>query len=714
MRTLAKRSAILAMAAFVALLLVPVSAWPQVTKADEIEYPPLPEFEVPEPTRVELANGMVLILVEDHELPLIDAVARIRTGQRLDPSGLAGLASLTGEVMRSGGTERMGGDELDEFLEGRAASIESSSGIDAGRAAMSCLKEDFGEVLELFADVLRRPVFDENKIAVAKNQINAAIARQNDDALGILFREFGEVVLGSDSPYTRPDTYTSVARITRDDLKAFHGRYYHPNNIVLGLVGDFETDEVVEQVRNVFGDWRSGAESGRFEGGYRTEPTPGVFYVEKSDVTQSSIVMGHLGVRKDNPDYYAIEVFNEILGGGFSSRLLNRVRTQKGLAYAVNGSLGSGWDREGRFQLFTTTKTETTGAAIEALILEARRIAGDEPPTQSELERAKQAILSSFVFTSDSSRKILGQQLDYEYYGYPLDWLERYIDGIREVTLEQVQAVGARYVKADEFSIVVVGPREGRDRPLEDFGPVTELDITIAELEAAVTEATPEMLARGSELLAAAIAAHGGAETLKSFESVRQRASAVATTPGGPMRVEIDQLVVYPDRLRQALTLPQGTLVQVVTPTSAFVQTPAGIQPLEGDRRESLADGLHRTLPVFLRAAAEGSVEAAAVGAGDVGGVAVEYLRLTREGERFQVAVDPVAGRILELTFRGTDLTGTPGEVRQVYANFRAVGGLTLPFSVEATFEGDPYLSSTISEALVNEEVDEALFEPTE
>ena len=136
----------------------------------------------------------------------------------IEPSGLAGLATLTGEVLRTGGTEELGGDAIDEFLEGRAASIESSIGMDAGRASMSCLKEDFEEVLELFADILRRPVFDENKIAVARNQINASIARQNDDALGILFREFGKVVLGSDSPYTRPDTYTSAARITRDDI----------------------------------------------------------------------------------------------------------------------------------------------------------------------------------------------------------------------------------------------------------------------------------------------------------------------------------------------------------------------------------------------------------------------------------------------------------------------------------------------------------------
>ncbi|MCZ6506458.1 MAG: pitrilysin family protein, partial [Acidobacteria bacterium] len=603
-----------------AIVLTPLAAAAQVTKAHEIEFPPLPDFEVPQPTRLELDNGLVLVLVEDHELPLIDAVARIRTGQRVDPADRAGLASLTGEVMRTGGTETRSGDESDEFLEGRGASIEAEIGIDVGSAAMSSLEEDFVEVLGLLAEILRHPVFDQGKLEVAKNQANTAIARQNDSPQAILFREFAKVLLGEESPYTRPDTYTSIASITRDDLLAFHQQYFQPNNIILGIVGDFDTEEVVEQVKAVFGDWPAGAMVEKFEGGYRTEPSPGVAYVEKNDMTQSMIVMGHLGVRRDSPDFYAIEVFNEVLGGGFSSRLFSRVRSQKGLAYAVSGSLGSKWDREGRFQLFTTTKTETTGAAIEALILEARNVAGDEPPTEKEVTRAKQAILSSFVFTSDSPREILDQQLTYEYYGYPLDWLARYIDGIRAVTTEQVQAVGRRYVEPEAFAIVVVGPTEGRDRPLEDFGPVTAVDISIPALETDAAEATPETIARGGELLAAAIEAHGGAEAFAGFVNIRQKVSAAATSPGGELQVEIDQFVVYPDRLRQEVTLPQGTMVQVITPDEAYMQTPAGSQPLVGQRRDSLVGSLHRKLPVLLRRATEGGIEAVAGDAGEVGG----------------------------------------------------------------------------------------------
>jgi len=715
MKQITKSGLLLALApALLALSLTPAAVTAQVDRPEELEFPPLPEFEVPQPTRVELDNGMVLILIEDHELPLVDLVARVNTGQRLDPADKAGLAGLTGTVMRTGGTSAMSGDEIDEFLEGRAASVETGIGIDAGTASMSCLTEDFDEVLEIFSQVVRSPIFDEDRIAVAKNQINAGIARQNDNPQQILFREFAKVTRGADSPYTRPDTFASIASIEREDLQAFHAAHFHPNNVTVGVVGDFDSDAMIAKIEAAFGDWPRGPASEEFVGGYKTAPTPGVFYVERNDVTQSSILIGHLGVRRDNPDYYAIEVFNELLGGGFVSRLFTRVRSQKGLAYAVSGSLGSNWDREGTFQLFTTTKTETTGAAIEALILEASNVASDEPPTEAEVERAKRAILASFVFTSDSSRKILGQQLTYEYYGYPLDWLARYIDGIRDVTTEQVRQVASRYVKPENFTIAVVGPGEGRDRPLEDFGPVTALDITIPEPEAPEVAATPESLARGEELLATAIEAHGGQEALAAFSNVHQKASAVASMQGQEQRVEVDQLVVYPDRMRQAVVLPQGTMVQVVTPAVAFMQTPMGVQPLPATRRDSFAGGLRRTLPVLLRAATEDGVGAQALETGEVGDRAVHYVRVESGGEKLELAIDLEDGKILELVYKGTDFSGTPGEIRQQYSDFRPVGDLTLPFMVEATFEGEAYMRSTIVEASVNNEIDESLFEMPE
>ncbi len=450
----------------------------QVTEVEELRFPALRDFPIPRPERLVLANGMVVMLLEDHELPLVEATARIRTGSRFEPAEKAGLASLAGTVQRTGGTTAMASDALDDFLESRAASIETGIGVDSGTASLSCLAEDLPQVLRAFADVLRRPAFEPAKLEVAKAQLRSALARQNDDPQDILFREFGEIVYGADSPYARTETLASVAAVTRDDLVAWHGRFYHPNNVVLGMVGDFDRDALLALLDELLGDWASGPATPTFEGGIDSDPPPGVFAVPRDDVNQSSIAMGHLGIRRDAPDYYAVQVLNELFSGSMASRLFAEVRTRQGLAYAVSGGVGSDWDHPGLTRLFMTTKTGTTARGIQALLDEARRLL-TEPPTEEEVSKAKQSILAAFVFNSDSTRKVMGQQLTYELHGYPLDWLARYAAGIGAVTVEQVRQAAAARLQPDRFAILVVGPEEGRDRPLEEFGPVAEVDVTI-------------------------------------------------------------------------------------------------------------------------------------------------------------------------------------------------------------------------------------------
>ncbi len=466
---------------FLALLAVSFSpAAAQVERVDQLRFPALPEQQIPTPERVVLDNGLVVILLEDHELPLVEAIAMVRTGARLEPRDKAGLAELTGDVLRTGGTRNMTGDQLDDLLESRAATIETRIGESTGSGSMSCLTKDFPEVLRLFAEVLLHPAFDPVKLEVAKNQVIAGIARQNDDPLQILFREFEELVYGPESPYSQEPTYASVAAIGRDDLVAWHGRYFHPNRAILGLVGDFTKSDVLARVREAFGDWPRGPEPEAAEIAYRPRVTPGVYFVEKSDLAQSSVAAGYLGIEKDAPDFYAVEVMNQVLSGSMGSRMFSNIRTRKGLAYAVFGQVASDWDHPGVTTLFLTTKAPTTGAAIAALLEEARNMVA-QPPTDEEVAKAKQAILSSFVFNSDSPRKILTQQLTFEYFGYPLDWLSRYRHGIEAVTTAEVRAAAVKHLRPQEFAIMVVGPAAGRDRPLSDFGPVTAVDIAIPE-----------------------------------------------------------------------------------------------------------------------------------------------------------------------------------------------------------------------------------------
>lgn len=467
-----------ALALVLALVLaLPAAGAAQARRAEDLRYPALRSFEIPKPERIVLDNGLVVMLLADRELPLIEATALIRTGTRLDPADKVGLAEIAAEVVRTGGTTKMTGDQLDEFLESRAAVVEVRATRDLTEASLSSLRDDFPDVLKIFADVLRRPAFDERRLEVSRTRAVASVSRRNDEAFEILDREFNKIIYGADSPYGRTKTYATLEGIRREDLAAWHAEHFHPDRIVLGVVGDFDRDEVLRQVREAFGDWPRGPAWKPAEVPYRKAPSPGVFYVEKNDMTQSYVAMGHLGVLRNDPDYHALEVLNQIFSGSSSSRLFNSVRTRKGLAYAVYGGVQSEWDHPGQAMLFLTTKTQTTGAGIEALLEEARNLKA-QPPTDEEVEKARQGLLNSFIFQADSARKVLRQQITYEAYGYPLDRLSRYLEGIKTVTADQVRQA-ARHLRPEEFAILVIGPAEGRDKPLTAYGPVTPVDISL-------------------------------------------------------------------------------------------------------------------------------------------------------------------------------------------------------------------------------------------
>ena len=694
----------------VLLLTLATPAPAQVTDADDIDYPPLPESIVPQPQRVVLDNGMVVMLLEDHELPLIDAQAIIRTGDRWEPADKIGLAGLAGQVQRSGGTENMPSDQLDDLLEDRAASIETGIGTSRGSASMSSLRDDFPEMLRVFADVLRYPAFEQDKIDVAKNQITAGIARQNDNAEQIIGREFRELIYGSDSPYASSATYDTIDSISRDDLIAWHRRYYHPERIILGLVGDFDAKEALALVEDVFGGWPRGPEVQEPAVEYRQQPNPGVFYVEKNDVTQAFIRLGHLGITRDNPDFYAVDLMNQVLGGSFAARLFSRVRSQKGLAYGVRGQVGSQWDYPGLSVLWMSTKTETTAAGIDALLEEVGKMTS-EPPTDEEVRKAKAGILNSFVFRADSASKILGQQLTYEYFGFPLDWQDRYRKGIEAVTTAEVRSAAEKYLHPEQFSILVVGKKDGMDRPLSDFGEVQMVDITIPEPSTAAVAATPAAAKRGRELIAKAVEGIGGAARLDTLETFRTEAAMEAITPQGGMQVTMRAAIVLPDRMRWELALPFGKMVQVLNGDASFAETPGGAQPLPEAQRKDLEKSLRRLAPVLLRHRDAEGFSAVATGAAEVDGTSVELVHVELEGDTNTLGIDPETGRILSIRYRGSNLAGVPGDLMQQFSDFREVDGLVLPFASVTTFNGEPMLNGTVNSSQLDGAIEDAEFE---
>jgi zinc protease len=733
-RTLSRRLSRVCVAAGTALLMLVSagSAHAQATKPNELKFPPLPEFKVAKPTRFVLDNGLVVMVMEDHELPLVNVTVRIRTGSLLDPADKVGLGPLAADMLRAGGTTSMKPDALDEFLEGHAASIDTGIGADSGSGSMSALKADVPDVMRVFGDVLRHPAFDPDRLKIAVNELNAAISRKNDEPSGVMSRAFSQVVYGKDSPFAREQTYATVAALTREDLVAWHAKYLQPNRIILGIVGDVTVEEAKALVTKVFGDWKKGPPAAEKFPAPRPDSPAGVFEAVKDDSTQSFIAIGHQGslVRLTNPaDYYAVEVLNEVLSGGFTSRLFSSVRTAKGLAYSVSGSVGSHWVRVGPFRMTSSTKVETTAATVDAMITEIKDLEASRPPTDAEVQLAKSGILNSFVFNSDSKAEVLQQQMTFEYYGAPADWLDRYRAAIDKVTTAQVAAAGKKYLHPDKFAIVVVGPEKGLDKPLSTFGTVTKLDMSIPEpgaepaktgsekagpeKTAAAAPASPEAAAKAKTLIAKAVDAFGGAAKVDALTSVKEKAVAVVKTQQGELEVKNTVTIALPDKIRQDLTLPMGEVSMVLTPTAAFLQTPQGAGPMpESERASMKKEFLHS--PVFLlrnRAAAEFKVSA--TGTAKAGDTTVENVRVEFGGETVTLGIDPATGRVLAVSYRGNGPTGgAPGDTVQVFSDFRSVdGGLTLPFKMVSTFNGEPAMSSTTESITLNAPVDAALFQ---
>jgi zinc protease len=450
-----------------------------ITSWKQIPVPPLRPFRPQEPRRLELPNGLVIFLQEDHELPLIDGVIRVRGGSREEPAEKAGLSDIYGEVWRTGGTKSRTGDQLDDFLESRAARVDTGSSQDSTYITWSSLKEDFDQILPVILDVFENPEFREDKIALAKRQIASLISRRNDDMDEIARRESTKLAYGADNPYARTPEYYTVAAVTRDDLLEWHRQTVAPNNIIVGITGDFDSAAMEAKLRAAFEGMPRGKPFPPQQVSFRA-PSPGIYFVEKDDVNQSAISMVDLGIDRHNPDYYAIQVMNELFGGGFSSRLFSNIRTRQGLAYDVGGGVGTAFDHPGILRISMGTKSATTAAAIEALRRQiAELVKGGV--SQGEVRKAKDAMLNSFIFEFDSKEKVLAERIRYEFYGYPADFLERYRAGIDKVTPADVDRVARKYLHPDRLAVLVVGNPKDFDRNLTTFGKVTPVDISIPQ-----------------------------------------------------------------------------------------------------------------------------------------------------------------------------------------------------------------------------------------
>jgi zinc protease len=381
--------------------------------------------------------------------------------------------------LRSGGTQKHSADELNEILEQRAASVETDMGEAAGSASFEALTEDVDMVFGLFTEVLREPAFAQEKLDVDKTQIRGSIARRNDNPNSIASRELRKLIYGQESPYARTVEYATLDKISRDDLLKFYQQYFHPNKIILGIVGDFNAQKMRSLIQAKLGDWKPNPQIAKTPLPQVTQANlGGVYFVNQPQLTQSSVLLGHLGGKFDNPDYPALDVMNGVLNS-FGGRLFNELRSRQGLAYSVYGMWSPRFDYPGTFVAGGQTRTETTVQFIKSLETEIKRLQTANITVQ-ELNKAKDSTLNSFVFNFQDPSQTLSRLMRYEYYGYPADFLFRYQKAITTTTTADVKRVAQKYLKPENLVTLVVGNQSDMKQPLTNLAAkVTTIDITI-------------------------------------------------------------------------------------------------------------------------------------------------------------------------------------------------------------------------------------------
>ncbi len=462
---------------FVLSLIFSFNSFSVVKNYKDIKYPLLKSPKKVKPEILKLKNGLTVLLLEDNELPVVSGEILFHGGSVCDPEGKEGLSQIFADVLRSGGNALMSGDEMDEYLEGTASSIEAASSKTSISVSFDCLKENFLEVFDLFVATITKPEFEPSKIEIAKAQLKSIIVRRNDDPKTIARRVFARRIYGLKSPFSKQPELSTVSAINRQDLISYGKKHLCGANAVMYIYGDFKIADIKKLLKEKL---KVLPEGKKVDLPMEIAPEkPGVYFVQREGVTQSSIVFGNfIKIKKDNPDYPAAVIFSRILGGGFSSRFMKIIRRDLGLSYSPHAYIRAPFDYYGYFLGAINTRLNATARVIEI----AKEIIEDiqkNGVTDEELKQVKDEFLNSYVFQFDSKEKQIAKAALYTFHGYPIDFNERFFKAIKNVTGDDVKRIANKYIDLKNLTISIVGDSSKFDRPLTEFGKVYPVDITI-------------------------------------------------------------------------------------------------------------------------------------------------------------------------------------------------------------------------------------------
>jgi len=688
-------------------VIAPLKLW------KEVQTPELKAFQAPVAERVVLPNGMVVFLLEDHELPLIDLSMTLRFGEIHEPAGRTGVADATAAVMRSGGSARYPGDKLDEILENMAAHLSVSIGLDSGSASLSTLKEDFDKGLDILVDVLRNPAFPEEKLELYAAQARTGISKRNDSPGAIADREFHKALYGEKSPYAKVLEYADVNRLDREGLQEFHRAWFHPNLFIFGVTGDFRKDEMLAKIQGAFGNWLAHKTRLPDVQEISTSRKKKVLFVDRPKLNQTTITFGNVvDMRRNSKEFPAMQMVNQVLSGGMSARMFTEVRTKKGLAYAVWGYAQINYDRPGVFSCTAVTRNEQALDAVDAMREEVTRLR-ERGVSAEELQEARERILNSFVFNFDRPSKIIGRQMTYEFYGYPADFAERLLAAIKQVTVEDVNKAAKKYLDANKCVLLGVGNAsiDAAGRPLEEaksfrsLKDVQFLDVAIPVPHAEPMVIDPKRETEGKRILAECLEAAGGVQEFRRINGIQ--ATVILTHKGfklnGCLRGQL------PDNARVDVAGPFGPISQIMTKDAAWKASGGSVEDLTPpEARKNMRTLLQSDLGIMreLAVAQEGynvqALDSSRDGDRDLAGVEIE----SRPLGRIKIWFDAQTKLIARLRYVAE---GVQKEYDKLFTGHMRFGNITLARSIEDKDPAGPQMIEMLALKL-NPPLDPAVF----